>query len=48
MEHGDYNAILSVIRPIMKTLPGIGTILEGSVEAVRAISAQVEVSTARA
>ncbi|KAH7093959.1 hypothetical protein BKA62DRAFT_775713 [Auriculariales sp. MPI-PUGE-AT-0066] len=42
MEHGDYNAVLAVIRPIMKTLPVLSNVLEGSVEVVRAISAQVE------
>ncbi|KAH7093963.1 hypothetical protein BKA62DRAFT_721606 [Auriculariales sp. MPI-PUGE-AT-0066] len=42
MEHGDYNAVLAVIRPIMKTLPVLSNVLEGSVEVVQAISAQVE------
>ncbi|KAH7098908.1 hypothetical protein BKA62DRAFT_832112 [Auriculariales sp. MPI-PUGE-AT-0066] len=46
MEHRDYNAILGVIRPVMKTIPVIGNILEGSVETLIAISTQVE--TARA
>ncbi|KAH7098926.1 hypothetical protein BKA62DRAFT_332421 [Auriculariales sp. MPI-PUGE-AT-0066] len=46
MEHRDYNVILGIIRPVMKTIPGIGNILEGSVETLIAISTQVQ--TARA
>ncbi|KAH7101894.1 hypothetical protein BKA62DRAFT_792949 [Auriculariales sp. MPI-PUGE-AT-0066] len=42
MEHDDYNAILGIIRPVMKTLPVLNNVLEGSVEVMRAISAQVE------
>ncbi|KAH7084040.1 hypothetical protein BKA62DRAFT_261088 [Auriculariales sp. MPI-PUGE-AT-0066] len=41
MEHDDYNAILAIIRPAMKTIPGLNNIIEGSVETVLAISAQV-------
>ncbi|KAH7094147.1 hypothetical protein BKA62DRAFT_721026 [Auriculariales sp. MPI-PUGE-AT-0066] len=41
MEHQDYNAVLAILRPIMKTLPVLSNILEGSVEVVHAISVQV-------
>ncbi|KAH7103560.1 hypothetical protein BKA62DRAFT_828294, partial [Auriculariales sp. MPI-PUGE-AT-0066] len=42
MEQGDYNALLAILRPAMKTVPMLSSILEGSVEVVLSISAQVQ------
>ncbi|KAH7091767.1 hypothetical protein BKA62DRAFT_834854 [Auriculariales sp. MPI-PUGE-AT-0066] len=40
--HADVNAGIGVVRPAMKTIPVVGSILEGSVEALLAISKQAE------
>ncbi|KAH7070883.1 hypothetical protein BKA62DRAFT_734784 [Auriculariales sp. MPI-PUGE-AT-0066] len=42
MEHSDFNSLLAILRPVMKTLPVLSNVLEGSVEAIQAISVQVE------
>ncbi|KAH7098476.1 hypothetical protein BKA62DRAFT_810911 [Auriculariales sp. MPI-PUGE-AT-0066] len=43
--HSDFNAFLGIARPALKAIPAIGNIVEGTVEALLAISKQAETAS---